>query len=416
MEPNSPDADAVQTRKENRSLLVGLTSAHAIFHFMHQSFSVMIPAIKDTLALNPVQIGAIVTAKELAAGFASLPGGIVSDYLRRHRAVIMAACMALFGLGWLFIGVSPLYPILIAGMMVQSIAASVWHLPSMAEISSHFVKRRGAALAVHGAGGSLGDIFGPVITGVLLGVFTWQGLISVYAFVPLVMSAWVLWSFKGVVVKPRDEKSAPGGRDELKQQIRATRALLRQGTIWKVNLVAGFRSMCYNVYITFLPLYMKEDLEMSATAIGFHFGLLWTIGIVASPIMGHLSDRWGRKPVLVPALLCSAILTLLIALFGKGVLFTGLLAVLGLFLRSDYSILSATLLDITGQHVATTVLGILSFSRFIIGAASPLIAGALYASFGMRATLFFIAALFAASAAIFAGTRLHRPSFESTTG
>lgn len=415
MEPNRSDAGAVKARKENRSLLVGLTTAHAIFHFMHQSFSVMIPGIKETFGISPVGVGAIVTARELAAGFASLPGGVVSDYLRRHRAAIMAACMAFFGLGWLLISASSVYPLLIAGMVVLSIAASVWHLPSMAEISSHFARRRGAALAVHGAGGSIGDIFGPVITGILLGVLTWRGLIAAYALVPLLMAFWVIWSFRGIVVDPKDGKSSPDAIENFKELLRRTRDLLRQAAIWQVNLVAGFRGMCYNIYVTFLPLYMNEELGMSTTAIGFHFGLLWTLGIIASPIMGHLSDRWGRKPVLVPALLCSSVLTVLLALFGKGALFTLLIGVLGLFLRSDYSILSATLLDITGEHVATTMLGVLSFSRFVIGAASPLIAGALYASFGMRATFFFIAALFAASAVIFAGIRLHRPCLESAS-
>jgi MFS family permease len=72
------------------------------------------------------------------------------------------------------------------------------------------------------------------------------------------------------------------------------------------------------------------------------------------------------------------------------------------FLRSDYALLSAAILDIVGQKVATTVLGVLSFLRFSMAAISPLIAGYLYQNFGMKAVLFFVAALFAISAAIFA--------------
>jgi len=52
--------------------------------------------------------------------------------------------------------------------------------------------------------------------------------------------------------------------------------------------------------------------------------------------------------------------------------------------------------------VATTVLGVLSFLRFIMAAIAPLIAGYLYQNYSMKATLFFVAALFAISAAVFA--------------
>ena len=140
----------------------------------------------------------------------------------------------------------------------------------------------------------------------------------------------------------------------------------------------------------------------------FHFGLLWAVGIVASPLMGHLSDRLGRKPVLVPALLCSGALTVILALFGKGIMFTVIIGMLGIFLRSDYALLSAAILDIVGQKVATTVLGVLSFLRFSMAAISPLIAGYLYQNFGMKAVLFFTAALFAISAAIFASADLKK--------
>ncbi len=141
---------------------------------MHQSFAVMLPAIKEAFGISPIQIGALMTAKEIAMGVSSLPGGVISDRLKRYRGIIMAACMALFGLSWLLIGMASIYPHLIVGLVFVSIATSVWHLPSMAEISRRFSDRKGASLAIFGIGGSFGDIFGPVITGILLGLLAWQ--------------------------------------------------------------------------------------------------------------------------------------------------------------------------------------------------------------------------------------------------
>jgi MFS family permease len=228
-----------------------------------------------------------------------------------------------------------------------------------------------------------------------------------YAVVSLLMTFWFIWSGRGGGGSKQFDNTTPDKVVDLRTQINITKKIFKTTPIWKVNLVAGLRGMCFTIYVTFLPLYMKEGLELSSRSIGFHFGLLWAVGIVASPLMGHLSDRLGRKPVLVPALLCSSVLTVILALYGKGIMFTAIIFILGIFLRSDYALLSAAILDIVGQKVATTMLGILSFLRFIMAAISPLIAGYLYQTFGMQATLFFVAVLFAISAVIFASADLH---------
>ena len=399
---------SVERSRSGVKILAGFTIAHGIFHFMQQSFSVMLPAIKETFGISAIQIGALMTAREIAMGLSSLPGGVLADRLRRYREIIMAGCMALFGLSWLLVGVASVYPLLILGMMLVSIATSVWHLPSMAEISRRFSERKGASLAIFGIGGSVGDIIGPVMTGILLGFLAWRSVISIYAVVPLLMTFWFIWSFRSFGRAGQPDEKADEKEVDLKTQINTTIKYFKTTAIWKVNLVAGLRGMCFTIYVTFLPLFMKEGLQLSSQSIGFHFGLLWTVGIVASPLMGHLSDRLGRKPVLVPALLCSGTLTIILALFGKGIMFTVIIGLLGIFLRSDYALLSAAILDIVGQKVATTMLGVLSFLRFAMAAVSPLIAGFLYQVYGMRATLFFTAALFVISAFIFAGADLTR--------
>ena len=388
--------------KKGSYLLLSIFSAsHGIFHFMSQSFSVMLPTIKETFGINPVQVGLLITAKTLAGGLASLPGGIVSDYFRRYRGRLMMGCMIVLALGWLLIGISPVYPLLFCGMIAVAVAGSVWHLPSLAELGLQFSKTRGTAMAIHGAGGSIGDIFGPVITGLLLGYLSWRGIISIYAIIPLMMAFVVIRAFKGLGSQTNINERSETKAIDLKLQLKTVNAIMKNTHIWRINVVAGLRGMCFDIIATFFPLFMKEELGLSSKSIGFHFGLLWAIGIIISPVMGYLSDRLGRKLVLVPALFYSSILIVALALYGQGIMFTILLALLGISIRSDYSILTATILDIAGDTVATTMLGILSFTRFIMAAAAPIIAGALYQYIGMAATLYFVAGLFALSGVIF---------------
>jgi len=386
-----------------------ISASHGVFHFMSQSFSVMLPAIREAFGINPVQVGALITVRTLAGGLASLPGGIISDFFREQRGRLMMVCMVAFALGWLLVGISPAYALLILGIVVLSIASSVWHLPSVAELGLQFSSSRGAVMAIHGAGGSIGDILGPMVTGVLMGYLSWRGVISVYSIIPFLMGIAVYWILKnGNGGKSEVAANAAAVRADFRAQLRTIKEIMKKTHIWRINVVAGFRGMCFDIITTFFPLYMQDELGFDAKSIGFHVGLLWAIGIVVSPLMGFLSDRFGRKIALVPALFYSSVLLVAIALFGRGVDFTILLAFLGLSIRSDYSILTAAILDIAGDEVATTMLGRLSFTRFMMAAAAPIIAGALYQYVGMNATLYFTAALFALSAIIFASADLRK--------
>jgi len=141
--------------------------------------------------------------------------------------------------------------------------------------------------------------------------------------------------------------------------------------------------MCFTVIITFLPIF-SHDSGFSPHSIGFHFGLLWAIGLLVSPVMGNLSDRFNRKVVLVPALLYSSPLVSLLTFHGHGKMFTVLIILLGFSIRSDYSLINATILDMVKGRVENTMLGVLTFTRSLMGAAAPLIAGGLYQYYGIE--------------------------------
>ena len=70
---------------------------------------------------------------------------------------------------------------------------------------------------------------------------------------------------------------------------------------------------------------------MSPLARGLHIGLLVAIGTVTTPVMGYVSDRIGRKQVLVPVVVALSALTFLMVPFGTGASLTLIIALLALF-------------------------------------------------------------------------------------
>ena len=434
-------------RKGATFIVGGLTSGHGVFHWIAQSFIVVLPEVRDALlAGSTLAATSIQSTREIASGVVALPGGVLTDILRRYWGWVMAVCMALFGVGWLLMAaagwqvtgsawlvsqqtpaameqsssLNPMgYALLIVGMAVVAIAASVWHLPAMAALSSHFSHRRASVLSFHGVGGNVGDALGPVLTGVLLVVLTWQAIITIYAAVPLFLAFLVFWAFRDIGQRAQ---MAAGEQptNTMRMQLAETRLLVRNPRVWGITGVAGLRGMAYVGFITVLPFYLADELGLkvditegnyeSFVVRGGLIGLLVLVGIFASPVMGYLSDRLGRKLVLIPGMAFLGVITLLMAPLGDSLaMMTILLAALGLFLYSDQPILTAAAMDIVREGTAATTLGMLSTARFIFSAASPLIAGALY-SIDPNNLFYYTAALYGGAIILLFIVRLPQPA------
>ena len=382
-------------RQRGGFIISGLTSGHGVFHWFTQSLIAMLPEVQAAFGLGGVGVGGITATREVVSGIVTLPGGVIADALRKHWGLVLAVCMALFGVGWLIIGFSQHYYLLLFGMAVVALAASIWHLPAMASLSHHFARRKGTALSFHGVGGQIGDALAPPATGILLGFLAWREIISIYAALPIFLAFLVYWAFRNIG-RTQDDHAADDAHNG--SQFRATSQVLRNPILWIVAFIGGIRGMAFIALITFLPIFLN-DLGMSPLVRNLHLGLLMAVGIVSTPIVGYLSDRFGRKLVLVPGLLLLAALSFLLSGAGVGISLVIIIALMGTFLFGDQPILTALALDVAGGRVPTTVLGILSFERFLLSAASPLIAGKLYDDYGGPDTAFiYVAALFALGA------------------
>ena len=386
-------------RLTSQFIISGLATGHSVFHWILQSFVVLLPEIQSTFQLSGVGVGGILAIRELVSGLVSLPGGVIVDGIRRHWGWLLASCLGATCIGSLVMGVSPVYPLLLLGIAVVGMSHSIWHLPASASLAYHVPHRRGMALAFHGVGGSIGDVVGPVATGALLMVLGWRGILSVYAVAPFFLAFLAIWSFKNIGrLDPDDEVS----KADLAARIEMSKQLLKNRLLWGIALVRGLRAMSLVALVTVLPLYLGNELGLSPFSRGIHIGLLIAIGLVAKPVAGYLSDRWGRRQVLVPGLLWSALFAILLVVFDNGPELTVTIALMGLFLYPDQPILTAAALEVVGRDVATTGLGIVAFSSYLMAAVSSLIAGGLYEGAGVEVALYYVAGLFGLAAVILA--------------
>ena len=334
---------------------------------------------------------------------------MVADSLRRHWEAFLAACIGGFGIGSLLMGSSPMFGILLAGVSIIAILQSLWHLSAASSLSQSFPNNRGSVLSFHGIGGSVGDGIGPFATGILLSFVTWREILTFYGATAIIFSILFLlavpriWNIK--------EQDSEGIR--LIKRLEWLMETLRHPVIWGISVVKGLRSMALVALLTIFPLYFHDELLMGTSMRGLYIGLLILIGVVSKPLAGYLSDRFGRKKVLVPGLIWSCGISLTLMFFSQGIMLAVLVVLLGMFLYPDQPIITATTLDLVESEVSSTVMGITATVALAMSTVSPLLAGVIYQSSGIDSVMIYVASLFAAASIIFLILPLNNPVKEN---
>jgi multidrug resistance protein len=169
----------------------------------------------------------------------------------------------------------------------------------------------------------------------------------------------------------------------------------------------------FGIVVPILPLW-AEDLGASATVIGFLAASYSAMQFIFAPLLGHLSDRYGRRPVILISLLGSAVSSFMIG-FAGSILVLFVARIVNGISGASYSTAQAYVADITTKENRARGMGLIGAAfgiGFIIGPAL----GGLCAIVDKRLPFFVSGALALANMAI-AYKRLpetdHRPSTSS---
>ena len=291
--PAEPAVRELSLREpRGRVLLTTITAAHFSHHVTNSLLNPLLPLIRDSLGMSYGESGFAVSAFSIAAGLANAPWGILAD--RIGSRTVMVGGLFLMGAASVALATAGSYWQLLALLMVLGIVSGSYHGPAAALIARTFAPRlRGTAMGIHITGGHLSFFAAPALAGLLAtSTGTWHTPYVWFAIAPIVFGG-LLW----MVAPHVQEKTVPGDRFAAFREI--GRVFRDVGPVVSLSIAFQFGIAAL---LAFLALYLVDARGLSPALAAVFFGIPQLVGVVGAPFGGWLSDRFGRRAVMVGGL------------------------------------------------------------------------------------------------------------------
>jgi MFS family permease len=181
----------------------------------------------------------------------------------------------------------------------------------------------------------------------------------------------------------------------------ALRDVLSSRAIMLTSLVEASQFLVFGAVEAFLALY-AAGVGIPAWQIGIILGVQLLSVIVVKPVMGHLSDRLGRRAIVFPGLALGVVSVALVP-FTQNVFALSVLSVLyGAAFATVTSSTTALVADVSKSGQFGASVGVLRTIMDVGQTIGPVLTGFLIAAWGYGVAFPVLAMVIAASAVVFA--------------
>jgi MFS family permease len=394
-----PPSPARQTFRDVWLITIG----HALTHWYPATFYLLLPLIGAELGMDYGQIGMVMTCQAIAGAISNVPGGMMADTIGK-KGLLMALSLAWIGVPYFVMGFVHSYWMVLLCVAMVGIGNNLWHPTAIPLLAQRYQSNKGLVLSLHGMGGNVGDALAPLVVGALLATMGWRAIVIVNVVPGVVMACLILLSLGALTVSSRKAKAraqaAPadkGASQPAGEYGKNLLALLKNRVLLMLSIGSAFRSMTQTVLLTFLPVFLMHELHYSPFWVGVCMFAMQAAGFAAAPVAGHMSDRMGRRRIVMGSMAMTAVVLIFMALAGRSQAFVWFIAVLGFFLYAVRPVLQAWLLDATPKHMGGTSIGVMFGTSALGSAVGPLIAGQLADHYGVLSVFYFLAATIVAA-------------------
>jgi MFS transporter, FSR family, fosmidomycin resistance protein len=289
-----------------------------IGHLLNDGFGAflapLLPLLIQRFDLSLAMAGLLGTARILMNSLLQPSLGHLVDRVQRPWLVIIGPLLSVIAMS--FIGRASSYWVLLLIMTVAGVGTALFHPAAAALVAAGNHTRRGLMMAFFSSGGTLGGVLAPLV------------IVAYTQAFDLGNTPWLLIPGLALVAS-----FALPLRRVLPNVTRKEHKAFRLGSLPRKFVllwsVLALRSLSATAFSSFMAVLVIQR-GGSAWAGGIAISMFWFAGAAGSFLAGHLSDRWGRKAVILGSMVVASPLYFLF-LHGPASLLLPAIAVAGLF-------------------------------------------------------------------------------------
>lgn len=265
-----------------------------VVFFDRNAVGFLIPFIQEDLSLTSTQIGALAAALALTWALSGYIIGHLADHYGRRKMILLLSTTA-FSLASFVTGAAWSFATLLMARLLMGMAEGAV-MPVSQSITADTVPegRRGIAMGVMQAFGSnlLGGMIAPLVLVGLATQFGWRTTFYLTA-IPGLVCVLLMMLFVPEPAQHRHHEDEEAGRPT------HLIGLLLHGNVLLCCLISiclvAYNSICWY----FAPMFLTRDLGMAPQEMSWLVSVLGLSAVITAFTVPALSDRLGRKPVMI---------------------------------------------------------------------------------------------------------------------
>ena len=345
-------------------------------HLSHDIYSAflapLLPLLISKLGITLSMAGLLDIARKIPSLFNPFVGLIADRICVRYFIILTPA---ITGIAMSLLGAAPSYPILLILLFVAGISNTLFHVPSPVMIKHVSADQVGKGMSYYMLGGELARTLGPLL---ITAAISWWGLEGSWRVMPLgIIASMILYfKLKNISINKdfQRKKKEAGARETFKKLIPFFIIIFG---------ITIFRAAMKLALTLYLPTFLTQQGNTLWLA-GISLAVLQFSGAIGTFFAGPISDKFGRKNILLITSIINPIL-MWIFISANGSFMIPLLIIMGFFLFASGPVLLALVQDTDSDH-PSFVNGIFMTISFGVSSLMVLLIGFLGDSFGLIIT------------------------------